>query len=46
MASGPRRGWRRSRRFGVRLVAAMLLVSLPLMVVLAALLTASASSAA
>ena len=33
-----------SRRFGVRLVAAMLLVSLPLMIVLAVFLTAKASS--
>jgi methyl-accepting chemotaxis protein len=36
--------WAHRRRFGVRLVAAMLVVSVPLMVVLAWLLTSSASS--
>jgi len=38
------RWWSLSRRFGFRLVAAMLLVSLPLMIVLAVLLTTSAST--
>jgi methyl-accepting chemotaxis protein len=38
------RWWSLSRRFGFRLVAAMLLVSLPLMIVLAVLLTTSAAT--
>lgn len=39
-----KRSWRRKLRYRYRLVAAMLLVSVPLMVVLAIFLTSSASS--